>query len=54
MIAVNASLPSTISLCPMAEESYKTLGTQAAKLINVIGDIDEVLSGRRYQTLFVK
>ncbi|MEW6996390.1 YqcC family protein [Colwelliaceae bacterium BS250] len=48
-----ASLPATISICPMAEESFKHLGKQAAMLINVIADIDELLSGKRVQTLYV-
>lgn len=47
-------LPSQISLCPMAEESFKNHGEKAAKLINTIADIDELLSGQRHQTLFVK
>lgn len=48
-----APLPTSVSICPMAEESFKHLGAPAAKLVNVIADIDELLSGKREQTLYV-
>ncbi|TKB45952.1 YqcC family protein [Thalassotalea mangrovi] len=53
MIALNLPLPTQISLCPMAEESFKGVGEQAAKVINTIGDIDELMSGQRQQTLYL-
>ncbi len=44
-------LPSSISLCPMAEEAFKAEEKQALVLINRIGDLDELLSGQRVQTV---
>ncbi|WP_394174696.1 YqcC family protein [Thalassotalea litorea] len=52
MLAANSPLPTQISLCPMAEESFKAHGDKIAALINVIADIDELLSGQRQQTLY--
>jgi uncharacterized protein YqcC (DUF446 family) len=48
-----ALLPTSISICPMAEESFKHFSDKAASLINVIADIDKLLSGKREQTLYV-
>lgn len=53
LIAQGSVLPSAISLCPMAEEAFKSLGDKAAPLINTIGDIDMLLSGKRVQTCYV-
>ncbi len=53
MISLKSPLPTRISLCPMAEESFKHLGKKASILINIIADIDQRLSGKRAQTLFV-
>ena len=47
-------LPDNICVCPMAEETFKVKGKQLALLINIIADIDELLSGKRVQTMFVK
>lgn len=52
MIGANHPLPENIALCPMAEEAFKALGSDAADMINVIADIDELLSGQRQQTLY--
>lgn len=48
------NLPSQVCVCPMAEESFKLLGEQAGSLINIIADIDELLSGQREQTKYVR
>jgi len=47
-------LPTNMALCPMAEEAFKSKGESVAELINIIGDLDELLSGKRAQTMFVK
>lgn len=39
-------LPNKISLLPMAEESFKNLGSETNKLLEVIGELDCLLSGR--------
>lgn len=44
-------LPAQICLCPMAEEAWKNHGSQVHTLINRIADLDELLSGRRVQTI---
>lgn len=54
MIIAKQKLPTNIALCPMAEESFKHLGSKVAPLINIIADIDELLSSKRQQTLFIK
>ncbi|WP_371372820.1 YqcC family protein [Thalassotalea aquiviva] len=54
MIEANQALPNNIAICPMAEESFKSLGQNASDLINIIGDIDQCLSGKREQTLYVR
>ncbi|KGJ95743.1 YqcC family protein [Thalassotalea sp. ND16A] len=54
MLKKNLALPTQISLCPMAEEAFKEKGNTAAELINVIADIDELLSGKREQHLYVR
>jgi dTDP-4-dehydrorhamnose 3,5-epimerase len=53
MITTKQPLPTAIALCPMAEESFKYLGENAAPLINTIADIDEELSGSRQQSYFI-
>lgn len=45
------ALPSQICICPMAEEALKNHGSQVEALINRIADLDELLSGRRVQTI---
>ncbi|REL37428.1 YqcC family protein [Thalassotalea euphylliae] len=47
-------LPTQIALCPMAEEAFIGLSDKAADLINIIGDIDELLSGQRQQQKFLR
>lgn len=47
-------LPTQISLCPMAEEAFSQMGDEVADLINGLADIDELLSGQREQTLYVR
>jgi uncharacterized protein YqcC (DUF446 family) len=46
LIEKNQTLPSEISLLPMAEESFKKLGDQANTLLEVINQLDCLLSGR--------
>ncbi|WP_018693336.1 YqcC family protein [Algicola sagamiensis] len=38
-------LPENIAVCPMAEEALK--GPSAIKVIDILADIDELLSGKR-------
>lgn len=54
LVVNNMALPTQISLCPMAEESFKNKAELAADLINLIADIDELLSGKREQSLYVR
>ena len=44
-------LPQQIAVCPIAEEAFKHLGSQTLLLINRIADLDELLSGRREQSV---
>ncbi|WP_068545087.1 YqcC family protein [Thalassotalea crassostreae] len=46
MIEQGMTLPSQISLTPMAEEAFKHLGEKANNLIKVIADIDATLSNQ--------
>ena len=46
IIEKNHPLPSEILLLPMAEESFKFLGNKANRLIDIIGQLDSLLSGR--------
>jgi uncharacterized protein YqcC (DUF446 family) len=48
MIEKNQPLPSEISLLPMAKESFKALGNQANRLLDIIGQLDRLLSDRSY------
>ena len=49
----NRPLPDNIAVCPMAEEAFKGRGACMGILINLIGDLDQLLSGKRLQTLYV-
>lgn len=51
LIEAHAALPQQISICPIAEEAFQQLGTAALPLINRIADLDELLSGKREQTV---
>ncbi|WDE10444.1 YqcC family protein [Thalassomonas haliotis] len=53
MVKEELPLPTNMALCPMAEEAFKSRGQAVAKLINIIGELDELLSGKRAQTMFV-
>lgn len=44
-------LPAQICLCPMAEEALKAHGEAAWPLINRLADLDELLSGKRVQSI---
>ncbi len=44
MISSEVTLPSNISLTPMAEHAFNYLGNDATVLVNVIADIDELFS----------
>ncbi|WP_341503477.1 YqcC family protein [Gallaecimonas sp. GXIMD4217] len=39
--------PSNISVCPMAEESWKEHGERLDPLLDLFADVDELLSGKR-------
>lgn len=39
-------LPGEILLLPMAEESFKIFGSKANKLLDIIGQLDDLLSGK--------
>ena len=54
MVQLGHPLPTNISICPMAEETFAYKGEVAANLINIIGDIDELLSGQRIQLKYTK
>lgn len=51
MIESGAALPENIAVCPMAEESLKQHKQVVVPLINLIADLDELLSGKRLQTI---
>ncbi|WP_233079256.1 YqcC family protein [Rheinheimera soli] len=44
-------LPQQIAVCPMAEEAFKHLDHRTLLLINRIADLDELLSGKREQSI---
>jgi len=54
MLKNSLPLPTNIALCPMAEATLGPLGEEVADLINLIADLDEILSGNRQQTLFIR
>ena len=54
MLQLGHPLPTNISVCPIAEESFVELKEQAATIINIIADIDELLSGKRIQQKYNK
>lgn len=51
LIDARAVLPAQISICPIAEQAFAQLGSAAWPLINRIADLDELLSGRREQSI---
>ncbi|MFD2165836.1 YqcC family protein [Thalassotalea euphylliae] len=53
LLAQQLPLPNQIALCPMAEEAFAPMGDAAADIVNVLGDIDEALSGQRMQQKFL-
>lgn len=44
-------LPGQISISPIAEIAFAESGAAAWPLINLLGDLDELLSGRREQSI---
>lgn len=44
-------LPAQIAICPMAEQVFGTTNANLFNLINRIADLDELLSGRRVQSV---
>ncbi|WNC69838.1 YqcC family protein [Thalassotalea nanhaiensis] len=50
MIVADLPLPSKISVAPMGEEAFKSLGKNAADIISTLADIDELLSGNKEQS----
>lgn len=44
-------LPVVISVCPIAEQAFAAMGERAWPLINRIAELDELLSGRREQSV---
>ena len=53
LIELGMPLPSSIALCPMAEEAFSDQTPFVSELINLIADIDEVISGKRLQTKYL-
>jgi uncharacterized protein YqcC (DUF446 family) len=51
LIDAKQPLPAQICICPMAEQAFADLGAAAWPLINRIADLDELLSGKREQTI---
>lgn len=51
LVAGRLALPAQISICPIAEEAFRSYGSAALPLINRIADLDELLSGKREQTV---
>jgi len=47
MMVQGIPLPTKIALTPMAEESFKYLGSASGELINVLAKIDQLLSAPR-------
>lgn len=46
LIEKNQPLPSEISILPMAQDSFKSLGNKANELFDLVGQLDCLLSGR--------
>lgn len=53
LIKLGMPLPSSIALCPMAEEAFSDQTPFVSELINLIADIDEAISGKRLQTKYL-
>lgn len=51
LIDAQLPLPAQISICPIAEIAFAESGTAAFPLINLLGDLDELLSGKREQSI---
>lgn len=51
LVDAQLPLPVNISVCPIAEEAFAELGERAWPLINRIAELDELLSGRREQSV---
>jgi uncharacterized protein YqcC (DUF446 family) len=52
MLTAGKSLPSRIAVSPMAEEAFASLAGDEAKLIAIISEIDQLLSGCLHQSNF--
>ena len=53
LLDAGATLPNKMALCPMAEESFKTRN-DVGGLINLIADLDELVSNERHQEMYVR
>ena len=51
LIDAQLPLPAQISICPIAEIAFAESGAAAWPLINLLGDLDELLSGKREQSI---
>lgn len=51
LVADRLPLPQQIAVCPIAEEAFKPVDRQKLLLINRIADLDELLSGKREQSI---
>jgi uncharacterized protein YqcC (DUF446 family) len=51
LVAERLPLPQQIAVCPIAEEAFKPVDRQKLLLINRIADLDELLSGKREQSI---
>lgn len=51
LVDARLPLPVNISICPIAEEAFAAMGERAWPLINRIAELDELLSGRREQSV---
>lgn len=54
MMQLGKPLPTNVAICPMAEEAFAHLGETAANVINIVADIDELLSGKRQQQNYIR
>lgn len=53
LIELGMQLPSSIALCPMAEEAFSDQTPFVSELVNLLADIDEATSGKRLQTKYL-
>jgi uncharacterized protein YqcC (DUF446 family) len=49
LIDAKLPLPTSLCICPIAEEAFAPISSEKLLLINKIADLDELLSGKRVQ-----